>query len=73
MAKTLACPLSATWTVPSGATATAERAPKASRVERTLPLTPQSPPAASVQLKNPAQLQGSGEVFSELGLPDGKI
>ena len=63
MPRILACPLSATCTVPSGATATAEREPKASCVERTLPLSPQPPAPASlspaVQLKKPAQLQGS--------------
>ena len=70
MPKILACPLSATWTVPSGATATAERAEKAIRVESTLPLIPQLPAdsfSSSVQLKKPAQLQGSEEIYSELG------
>ena len=61
MPRILACPLSATCTVPSGATATAESAPKASCVERTLPLSPQPPASlsAAVQLKKPAQLHGS--------------
>ena len=61
IAKILACPLSAAWIVPSGATVTAEREPKASCVERTLPLGPQSF-SSSVQLKKPAQLQSSEEM-----------